>query len=81
MHVKAKNNGILIKRKGINVPDTDFGGDIITAKDKKDIAYGSGADIDYVALSFIQNGWGHKDSKTHAKEPWLKCKSDCQDRN
>ncbi len=54
VHVKAENPGILIKRKGINVPDTDFSGDIITAKDKKDIAYGSTADIDYVALSFVQ---------------------------
>lgn len=54
VHVRAENNGILIKRKGINIPDTDFGGDIITAKDKKDIAYGSTNDIDYVALSFIQ---------------------------
>ncbi len=54
VHARAENDGILIKRKGINVPDTDFGGDIITAKDKKDIAYGSTADIDYVALSFVQ---------------------------
>lgn len=55
VHTRAENDGILIKRKGINVPDTDFGGDIITAKDKKDISYGSTADIDYVALSFVQS--------------------------
>lgn len=54
VHVKADNDGILIKRKGINLPDTDFGGDIITAKDRKDIAFGSTHDIDYVALSFVQ---------------------------
>lgn len=54
VHVRAENNGILIKRKGINIPDTDFGGDIITVKDKKDVTYGSDKDIDYVALSFIQ---------------------------
>lgn len=54
IHVRAENFGILIKRKGINVPDTDFEGDIITTKDKKDIAYGSEQDIDYVALSFVQ---------------------------
>lgn len=52
--VRAENEGILIKRKGINVPDTDFGGDIITDKDKKDVAYGSTRSIDYVALSFVQ---------------------------
>lgn len=55
VHVRAENDGILIKRKGINLPDTDFAGDIITAKDKKDIAYGSEQDIDYVALSFVQS--------------------------
>lgn len=56
VHVRAENDGILIKRKGINLPDTDFGGDIITSKDKKDITFGSTQDIDYVALSFVQTG-------------------------
>jgi pyruvate kinase len=54
VHVRAENNGILIKRKGINLPDTDFGGDIITDKDRKDITFGTTHDIDYVALSFVQ---------------------------
>lgn len=54
IHVTAENNGILIQRKGINLPDTDFGGDIITAKDRTDLVYGSAQDIDYVALSFVQ---------------------------
>lgn len=54
VYARAENNGILIKRKGINVPDTDFGGDIITAKDKEDLVYGTTQDFDYVALSFIQ---------------------------
>lgn len=54
VHARAENEGILIKRKGINLPDTDFGGDIITDKDKKDVAFGSTHDIDYVALSFVQ---------------------------
>lgn len=55
VHVRVENEGILVRRKGINVPDTDFGGDIITAKDKKDLAFGSTQDIDYVALSFVQS--------------------------
>ncbi len=54
VHAEAQNNGILIQRKGINLPDTDFGGDVITEKDKSDLAYGSLHDIDYVAMSFIQ---------------------------
>ncbi len=54
VHARADNGGSLQRRKGINVPDTDFGGDIITNKDKQDIAYGAARDIDYVALSFVQ---------------------------
>lgn len=54
VHSRAENDGILIKRKGINLPDTDFGGDVITEKDKKDIVFGSSRDIDYVAMSFVQ---------------------------
>ncbi len=55
VHAQVENDGILIKRKGINLPDTDFAGDIITAKDKKDIVFGSTRDIDYMALSFVQS--------------------------
>src|SRR5512146_75560 len=54
VHAEAANAGLLIKRKGINLPDTDFAGDIITAKDRADLVYGSAHDIDYVALSFVQ---------------------------
>lgn len=50
----AENDGILLKRKGMNLPDTDFGGDVITAKDKEDLAFGSTHDVDYVAQSFVQ---------------------------
>jgi pyruvate kinase len=55
VHAQAENDGILIQRKGMNLPDTDFGGDIITAKDRSDLVYGSAQDIDYVALSFVQS--------------------------
>jgi pyruvate kinase len=54
VHVRADNNGYVVKRKGMNLPDTDFGGDVITEKDKIDAAYGSTQDIDYVAQSFVQ---------------------------
>jgi len=54
VYARAENDGVLIKRKGMNLPDTDFGGDIITQKDKEDIVFGSTQDIDYVALSFVQ---------------------------
>ena len=54
IHAEAENDGILIQKKGINLPDTDFSGDIITEKDRKDLAFISEKDIDYVGLSFVQ---------------------------
>ena len=55
LKVRIENDGILMSKKGINLPDTDFGGDILTPKDMKDIEYGLTKDIDYVAISFIQS--------------------------
>lgn len=55
VYAEAENDGLLIKRKGINLPDTDFAGDVITAKDKADLLFGSTQDIDYVAQSFVQS--------------------------
>lgn len=52
--VRVENDGIIMKRKGINLPDTDFGGDILTEKDIRDIEFGATQDYDYVAMSFIQ---------------------------
>ena len=53
--VRVENAGTLMSRKGINLPDTDFAGDILTPKDLADIEFGSTKDIDYVALSFVQS--------------------------
>lgn len=53
--LRVENKGTLMSKKGINLPDTDFGGDILTPKDLKDIEYGLTQDIDYVALSFVQS--------------------------
>ena len=53
--IRAKNDGYVMSRKGINLPDTDMGGDVITEKDLADIEYGASRDFDYVAMSFVQN--------------------------
>lgn len=52
--VKILNDGFIMSKKGLNLPDTDFGGDILTPKDLSDIEYGAGCDYDYVSLSFVQ---------------------------
>ena len=55
IYLKLLNGGHIIKRKGMNLPDTILGEDVITAKDKKDLIFGSTTDIDYVAQSFVQS--------------------------
>jgi pyruvate kinase len=37
IRLRVENDGFLMSKKGINLPDTDFGGDIITSKDMADI--------------------------------------------
>ena len=46
--------GTVTSRKGINLPDTDMAGDIITSKDLADVKYAASQQCDYVALSFVQ---------------------------
>ena len=53
--VKILNDGYVMSKKGLNLPDTDFGGDILTEKDLADIEYGANCDYDYVSLSFVQS--------------------------
>ena len=52
--LRVLNKGTLMSRKGLNLPDTDFGGDVITEKDMRDLEFGATQDIDYVAMSFVQ---------------------------
>ena len=53
--VRIENEGFIMSHKGINLPDTDLGGDIITEKDLADLEFGASRDFDYVAMSFIQS--------------------------
>lgn len=55
IRIRIENDGFLMSRKGINLPDTDLGGDIITEKDMADIEFGASRDFDFVAMSFIQS--------------------------
>lgn len=47
--------GILTSNQGMNLPDTDLGGEILTPKDLADIEFAVKNDADYIALSFVQN--------------------------
>ncbi|MCL2085804.1 pyruvate kinase [Candidatus Saccharibacteria bacterium] len=59
--IEAKNDGILMSRKGINLPDTDFGNDVFPEKDVKDLTWGATQPIDWVAVSFIHNAENLRD--------------------
>ncbi|MEI7632398.1 MAG: pyruvate kinase [bacterium] len=64
VYVTVENDGVLIKGKGINLPETDFQGDVLTDRDRKDIAFGSTQDFDYVAQSFVQTSEDIKKLRT-----------------
>lgn len=66
--VRVENDGVLMSKKGINLPDTDFGGDIITEKDMADIDWSADKDIDYVALSFVQSADDIRSLRSMLKE-------------
>lgn len=51
---KVISPGVLYSHQGINLPDTDLGGEIMTPKDLSDLAFAVTHDVDYVALSFAQ---------------------------
>ncbi|MDD2828556.1 MAG: pyruvate kinase [Sulfuricurvum sp.] len=50
------NKGTLTSRKGVNFPNTRLGIDILTAKDRTDMAWGVANGVDYMAISFVQDG-------------------------
>ncbi len=53
--VKALNAGVVLSNHGINLPDTVLKGSVLTPKDRKDVGFALREDVDYVALSFVQN--------------------------
>lgn len=52
---KVITGGMLGSRKGINVPGVDLSISSLTAKDKKDVIFGIENEVDFIALSFVQN--------------------------
>jgi len=52
---RIENEGILSSRKGVNFPNTAIDIEVITQKDKIDIAWGVENKVDFFAISFVQN--------------------------
>jgi pyruvate kinase len=52
---RVVNGGTIRGRRGVNVPDGNLSVSAITAKDKKDIAFGLKQGVDYITLSFVRS--------------------------
>ncbi len=51
----VKNSGLLTSRKGVNFPNTHLGIDVLTLKDRADMLWGIKNDVDFMAISFVQD--------------------------
>jgi len=48
------SGGMLSSRKGVNFPDTRLDMEVLTEKDRRDIAWGVKHGVDFMAISFVQ---------------------------
>jgi len=53
--IKALSNGYKTSNNGVNLPDTDFTGDPITAKDLADLGFILKEDFDFIGMSFVRS--------------------------
>lgn len=51
---KVLTPGLVYSNQGMNLPDTDLGGDILTPKDIADIEFATSIGVDYIGYSFVQ---------------------------
>lgn len=52
--VKVLNGGVLLPKKGVNLPDTDISLPSLTEKDHRDLAFIIEHQIDWIGLSFVR---------------------------
>ena len=55
VQVKVEEGGLLKSRKGVNFPDAKLSLPAMTEKDSRDLLFGITNNVDYVALSFVQD--------------------------
>lgn len=53
---KVERGGVLMSRKGINIPKTVLNRDVLTEKDLADIKFALEVKPDFIAMSFVQTG-------------------------
>jgi pyruvate kinase len=54
VHTKVIHGGMLMSRKGINLPNTKVSAPSLTEKDRKDLKFGLEQEVDWIALSFVR---------------------------
>lgn len=55
IYVRAFGAGVLRSRKGINVPDVMLGRELVTANDRKMLAFAQKNEVDYLGISFVES--------------------------
>lgn len=55
LRVRIVDGGVLKRGKGVNLPDTQISGDLLSAKDRADIALARAENVEVVAVSFVQS--------------------------
>jgi pyruvate kinase len=53
--VRVENHGVLTSKKGVNFPNTHLGIDVLTQKDRVDMLWGIQNEVDFMAISFVQD--------------------------
>ena len=56
VYVSVERGGLLLPRKGVNIPKTILKSNILTKKDLLDVAFALTFKPDFIAMSFVQNG-------------------------
>jgi len=74
VQASIENQGKLSSNKGVNFPNTRLGIDVLTEKDKADMAWGVANGVDFMAISFVQNA----QDMIHAREVVHACGGDVQ---
>ena len=65
--VRVENRGTLSSKKGVNFPNTKLGVDILTTKDRNDMAWGVKNEVDFMAISFVQSAQDMIDAREVVK--------------